>query len=207
MYIKATKDGLILDRDHDESGEKEKDAEEVVQTQRQERRALWNEIATRYKKREFHVGSGCSMRLLLYHGLFHWKHRLMARLKLELKKELQKDKEKSATTPTHPPATRDTLVDGVLQNEEVMDDLWGNFKTFISMGEEYQLAGGEGAWGKRNKNVDGHRMLTQVLAWLHYSSDGEESDIDFEKEIDQVQEGEGVGEEEEEEPEHGEGEN
>jgi len=43
-----------------------------------------------HEEASFAVGSACAARLLLYHGLFHWKRRLMARIKLELKKELRR---------------------------------------------------------------------------------------------------------------------
>lgn len=43
-------------------------------------------------RKDFRVGRHCSARLMLYHGLFHWKHRLLARLKKELKAELRRRK-------------------------------------------------------------------------------------------------------------------
>ena len=43
-------------------------------------------------RKQFRVGRHCSARLMLYHGLFHWKHRLLARLKKELKSELRRRK-------------------------------------------------------------------------------------------------------------------
>ena len=45
-----------------------------------------------YQRREFQVGRYCCARLVLYHGLFHWKRRLLSRLKREVKGELRRRK-------------------------------------------------------------------------------------------------------------------
>ena len=45
-----------------------------------------------FMRKPFRVGRHCSGRLMLYHGMFHWKHRLLARLKKELKKEIKKQR-------------------------------------------------------------------------------------------------------------------
>lgn len=43
-------------------------------------------------RKEFHVGRHCSARIISYHGLFHYKHRLISRLKLEIKKEIARQR-------------------------------------------------------------------------------------------------------------------
>ena len=40
----------------------------------------------------FHVGRFCCARLVLYHTLVHWRHRLLARLTRELKSERRRRK-------------------------------------------------------------------------------------------------------------------
>jgi hypothetical protein len=112
---------------------------------------------------------------MLYHGMFHWKHRLLARLKFELKEERRRRRRRNL------PIDPGSVSDGVLSREPLKQALWNNFKELTAMGEAHQLAGGEignSAWG-RSGAVDPHRQVVAVLAALHDDSDGEESDIDW----------------------------
>jgi hypothetical protein len=127
-----------------------------------------------YITREFPVGRQCSVRLMLYHGMFHWKHRLLARLKFELKEERRRRRR------SHRPIDPGSVSDGVLSNEPLKQALWRNFKKLTAMGEAHQLAGGEignSAWRGGLAAADPHKQVVAVLAALHDSSDGEESDV------------------------------
>lgn len=129
--------------------------------------------AGHYIKREFPVGRQCSVRLMLYHGMFHWKHRLLARLKFELKEERRR------RIRSNRPIDPESVSDGVLSREPLKDALWRNFQELTAMGEAHQLAGGEignNAW-RGGPAADPHRQVVAVLAALHDDSDGEESDV------------------------------
>jgi len=126
-----------------------------------------------YIEREFPVGRQCSVRLMLYHGMFHWKHRLLARLKFELKEERRR------RIRSHDLIDPGSVSDGVLSNEPLKIALWRNFEELTAMGEAHQLAGGEignSAWSG-GPAANPHRQVVAVLAALHDDSDGEESDV------------------------------
>jgi Domain of unknown function (DUF4211) len=138
-----------------------------------------------YIQREFPVGRQCSVRLMLYHGMFHWKHRLLSRLKFELKEERRR------RIRSNRPIDPGSVSDGVLSREPLKKALWRNFKELTEMGEAHQLAGGEignSAW-RGGPAADPHRQVVAVLAALHDDSDGEESDVQW----GEPEEGSGAG--------------
>ena len=87
---------------------------------------------------------------------------------------------------SHQSIDQGAIADAVLSREPLKANLWSNFKTLLAMGEGYQLAGGEGAGSWRN-GPDPHTQLLEALADLHASSDGDESSVQWDDELDQDQ--------------------
>jgi hypothetical protein len=144
-------------------------------------------------ERQFRVGRHCSARLMLYHGMFHWKHRLLARIRAELKREL------GTRRASGRPSDRGAVADGVLANDAVEAALWSNFRSMLDMGQDYQLSRGEEGGGRWRNAVDPHQRIVDLLASLHDDSDGEESDVQWGDESEgeeEEEEGEEPGEEE-----------
>eukprot|EP00887_Chlorella_sp_A99_P003624 scaffold7.g3624.t1 len=125
-----------------------------------------------YERRRFYVGRFCCARLVLYHGIFHWRRRLLSRLKQELKRELRRCKRARL------PLNRSDVADAVLRKESLLAELYANCKTLRELADRYQLSGGEGSRGGWKAEFDGmHAEVAAALRDLHSDSEGEEASV------------------------------
>jgi hypothetical protein len=129
--------------------------------------------AAPYQIVRFRVGRYCAARLLLYHGLFHWKRRLLARLKRELKAELRRRRRRGGG------ASPGEVADALLSRDSLLASLYGSYQEVLSLAERYQLSGGEGGGGGgwRAEFSEMHAEVTRALAGLHDDSEGEEGSV------------------------------